>query len=398
MSMAERRAFLAVVLEVGNETRTSQLITLGLDVLANAAGGQAGSPGDLVAMLARIGSRPVRLVDDVTGAQVDTSLMGVRWRPGDMNLEIEVPALLIPPLLAMKSRYTAAELEARMGLGGGQARRLYELLRSRLRAIGEQVTQGRIEIGIAELQRELGAGGRYVGRLDNFRQRVLDRVCARISKETDLKATYWVAGEVGDKRRATAVVFEVAVRQDMASEDTELAKRLMEAGLSRADAVQMIDLFGASDRGRIVWHLDELERKLKRGEIRSSPAGWLKVAVREDYRPRPSALEQTITVARRTREAQYQKERSRAAAESEATAARDAEVKAAIRRVVTSLPAVERKLWAQEVADELRSDHFRQSWKRQEDFIAPMFRREVAMVIERHTGIDVRTGQGLSGR
>lgn len=390
---AERRVLLRVLLELRSDTRASQLISLAIDELAQFAGlaGESIKAG-LMAVTDRLSRRIVSIADATSGEVVQAGLLSARYPASGANVEIEVAQVLLAHMLELKTRFSVGELEGRMGLGGGHAKRLYELLRTRLQGSGQGECRGRVEVGIEELQTVLGVRGRYAGRFNNFRSRVVSRVCAEISRDTDIEVTYWMAGASEDSRRPGSFVFEVKERRRTGHADTELTGRLVGAGLSRADAEQMIAAYATTDRDRIVWHLDELERKLKRSEIRSSPAGWLKVAVRNDYRPRQSDLERRISKNRQDKEAAVAAKRAGDAQAQRQEETREQKIRAAISAIVDRLTTTEREAWADEVSRQLKSDLFRKSWTRRHDFTALMFRNEVAAVIERHTGADVRQG------
>ena len=116
-----------------------------------------------------------------------------------------------PFLIGLKNRgnYTQAELVTYLGMKSKYAKRLYELLKSRVRMkYPDAYSPAAAEYALEELKRLLDAE-LYV-HYRNFKQKVLDPAMAEITAATDIIASY---EPVKEGRKTTAIVFSMQLKE-----------------------------------------------------------------------------------------------------------------------------------------------------------------------------------------
>jgi plasmid replication initiation protein len=186
---------------------------------------------------------------------------------------------------------------------------------------------------------------------------VVDRARREINAKTDLAFDY---EEIKTGRKVTALRFLItknarADSPDALRDDPRLARlvaRLKSHGMAE-DAAR--DLVRTHEPELVKWATADLARRLKGKEKIDNPAGWLRKAIEEDWRPQPTLFAQEQAHARETeRDANREREREELEAKTanrrKADSARE---KAAIMAFIDGLPEEERHALEQGFRDHL---------------------------------------------
>jgi hypothetical protein len=175
--------------------------------------------------------------------------------------------------------------------------------------------------------------------------RVVDRARAEINRRTDITIDY---DEIKEGRKVVALRFRITKNAradipDPVRDDPRLDRlvtRLTAHGLAEDAARAIVQ---AHEPELVEWATSDLARRIKSKEKIENPAGWLRKAIEEDWRPQPTlfAKEQA-----QTREHEREAERERLDHEVKTAEGRKADTareKAAIMAYVDSLPPEERE-------------------------------------------------------
>lgn len=175
--------------------------------------------------------------------------------------------------------------------------------------------------------------------------RVVDMARREINAKTDIAFDYQ---EIKEGRKVVALRFTItrnarADKPDPLRDDPRLARlvtRLTAHGMTEDTARALVQ---AHEPELVEWATATLTRKLKAKETVENPAGWLRKAIEEDWRPQPTLFAQEQPQAREI-ERQVERERLdqqvKTAKGRKADAARE---KAAIMAYVNSLSLEERE-------------------------------------------------------
>lgn len=191
---------------------------------------------------------------------------------------------LLPYVKRARARFTSVELQYAFRLQSTYSQRMYDILKT------QEFHGHTVEWEIEELRQMLAMQGNELQRYPDFRRFVIERSLKDINERTDIKVRY-KPRKTG--ARVTHLAFRIEGKGSMrdavpfmaAGREDELYKRLVKVGLTRADAVDIVQQWGRRDPERITWHLEELSRKQKAGEITRSAVAWLKAGIKTDYRP-----------------------------------------------------------------------------------------------------------------
>ncbi|WP_155804535.1 RepB family plasmid replication initiator protein [Magnetospirillum fulvum] len=178
----------------------------------------------------------------------------------------------------------------------------------------------------------------------DLRVRVVDRARREINAKTDLAFDY---EEIKTGRKVTALRFLITKNArtdtpDALRDDPRLARlvaRLKSHGMAE-DAARA--LVRDHEPELVDWATADLARRLKGKEKIDNPAGWLRKAIEEDWRPQPTLFAQEQAHARET---ERDADREREELEAKTTNRRKADSareKAAIMAFIDGLPDDER--------------------------------------------------------
>jgi len=184
---------------------------------------------------------------------------------------------------------------------------------------------------------------------------VVDRARREINAKTDLAFDY---EEIKTGRKVTALRFLITKNArtdtpDALRDDPRLARlvaRLKSHGMAE-DAARA--LVRDHEPELVEWATADLARRLKGKEKIDNPAGWLRKAIAEDWRPQPTLFAQEQAHARETeRDADSEREEleAKTANRRKADSARE---KAAIMAFIDGLPDDERQALEQGFRDHL---------------------------------------------
>lgn len=227
---------------------------------------------------------------------------------------------LLPYLIEL-SEYAKYVLGAFLALDSFYAKRIYELvIQYKNTGVGNPRTWERT-ISLADIRLCLGIEKGEYEKYSHLKSRLLETARTQISERTDIHLEY---EEIKLGRRVDAIRFIATENRqppDLLRDPARarLAGQLMSCGVAEASARELA--LNRSD-DLIVWALDELGRKVKKGEKIDNPAGWLVEAIENDWRPQQTLFDQ----ARMTR----QSEADAAAAKRQA---RIAEIEPIVKRV-----------------------------------------------------------------
>jgi hypothetical protein len=165
-----------------------------------------------------------------------------------------------------------------------------------------------------------------------------------INAKTDIAFEY---EEIKEGRKVAALRFTIirnarADKPDPLRDDPRLARlvtRLTTHGMTEDTARAIVQ---THEPELVEWATTTLARKLKAKEVVENPAGWLRKAIEEDWRPQPTLFAQKQTLAR---EIERQAELERLNFESNTVKGRKADAareKAAFMAYIGSLSAEER--------------------------------------------------------
>lgn len=191
---------------------------------------------------------------------------------------------LLPYVKRARARFTSVELQYAFRLQSTYSQRMYDILKT------QEFHGHAVEWEISELRQMLAMQGTELQRYPDFRRFVIERSLKDINERTDIRVRY-KPRKTG--ARVTHLAFRIEGKGSMrdavpfmaAGREDDLYKRLVKVGVTRADAVELVQQWSRRDPERITWHLDELARKAKAGEIKRSPVAWLKAGIKTDYRP-----------------------------------------------------------------------------------------------------------------
>lgn len=166
-----------------------------------------------------------------------------------------------------------------------------------------------------------------------------------INAKTDIAFEY---EEIKEGRKVAAIRFRIAKnpradKPDPLRDDPRLGRlvtRLTSHGMAEDAARAIVQVH---EPELVEWATSTLARKLKAKEKVENPAGWLRKAIEEDWRPQPTLFAQAQAQAR---ENERQAERERLDLEVKTVEGRKADgarEKVAIMAYVNSLPAGERE-------------------------------------------------------
>lgn len=175
--------------------------------------------------------------------------------------------------------------------------------------------------------------------------RVVDMARREINAKTDIAFDYQ---EIKEGRKVVALRFTItknarADKPDPLRDDPRLARlvaRLTTHGMTEDTARAIVQ---AHEPELVEWATATLARKLKAKETVENPAGWLRKAIEEDWRPQPTLFAQEQAQARETErqaEREQMDQQVKTANGRKADAARE---KAAIMAYVNSLSLEERE-------------------------------------------------------
>ncbi|MEQ1717213.1 MAG: replication initiation protein [Hyphomicrobium sp.] len=229
-------------------------------------------------------TRPVRVglvVNrmDAKGMRVD----GDRTYLGG-TVAVGIHKELLPYVKRARARFTSVELQYAFRLLSTYSQRMYDILKT------QEFHGHDVEWTIEDVRRMLSMGDSEMARYPDFRRFVIERAIKDINARTDITVKY-KPRKTGN--RVTHLKFRIASKKSMAGavpfmaagREDDLYRRLIKAGLAQLEAVEIVKQWGRRDADRITWHLAEMERKQKAGEIKRSPLAWLRAGIKTDYRP-----------------------------------------------------------------------------------------------------------------
>lgn len=175
--------------------------------------------------------------------------------------------------------------------------------------------------------------------------RVVDMARREINAKTDIAFDYQ---EIKEGRKVVALRFTItknarADKPDPLRDDPRLARlvtRLTTHGMTEDAARALVQ---AHEPELVEWATATLARKLKAKEAVENPAGWLRKAIEEDWRPQPTLFAQEQAQARETErqaEREQMDQQVKTAKGRKADAARE---KAVIMAYVNSLSPEDRE-------------------------------------------------------
>lgn len=171
--------------------------------------------------------------------------------------------------------------------------------------------------------------------------RVVDTARREINAKTDIAFDY---EEIKTGRKVTALRFRITKNTRAAPPDTmggdprlgRLVARLKSHGMTEEAARAIVQ---AHDPELVEWAATDLARRIKGKEKIDNPAGWLRSAIEEDWRPQPTLFAQ----ARQSeREAEHERQELEAKTANRRKAD-SAHEKAAIMAFIDGLPEEERE-------------------------------------------------------
>lgn len=179
--------------------------------------------------------------------------------------------------------------------------------------------------------------------------RVVDMARREINAKTDIIFDY---EEIKEGRKVAALRFRIAKNPragipDPLRDDPRLARlvnRLTTHGMTEGAARAIVQ---THEPELVEWATSTLAHKLKAKEKIENPAGWLRRAIEEDWRPQPTLFAQEQAQAReneRQVERERQEQRIKTLERRKADSARE---KAAIMAFISGLPESEREALAQ---------------------------------------------------
>lgn len=132
--------------------------------------------------------------------------------------------------------------------------------------------------------------------------RVVDMARREINAKTDILFDYQ---EIKEGRKVVALRFTIARnaradKPDPLRDDPRLARlvtRLTAHGMAEEAARAIVQ---AHEPELVEWATSDLARKLKAKEAVENPAGWLRKAIEEDWRPQPTLFAQEQAQARKS--------------------------------------------------------------------------------------------------
>lgn len=210
---------------------------------------------------------------------------------GDGRVELALNSKVKPYVLYMRKNFSQVLLKFAARLRSHYAQRIYEFVKA------AAFRGHNVRIGLDELRTMLMIGPDKLQDFRNFRRIVLDVAAGEITERTDMRLA-WRGERGGDVRGVTTIVFtwdeQPAGRKDEIgflpdTRDDDLYRALKKVGMESGEAGRVVQRLGKTDPDLIRWHLDELQRKLKRGDVfRKSPLAWLRGGLKTDYRPQRS--------------------------------------------------------------------------------------------------------------
>ncbi|EME68859.1 protein involved in initiation of plasmid replication [Paramagnetospirillum caucaseum] len=187
--------------------------------------------------------------------------------------------------------------------------------------------------------------------------RIVDMARREINAKTDIAFEY---EEIKEGRKVVALRFRItknprADTPDPLRDDPRLARlvaRLTAHGMAEEAARAIVQ---AHEPELVEWATSDLARRLKGKEKIENPAGWLRKAIEEDWRPQPTLFAQEQAQAR---ENEQKAERERLDQEVKTAEGRKADAareKAAIMAFIDGLPEDERQALEQGFREHLAS-------------------------------------------
>ncbi len=175
--------------------------------------------------------------------------------------------------------------------------------------------------------------------------RIVDMARREINAKTDIAFEY---EEIKEGRKVVALRFRItknprADTPDPLRDDPRLARlvaRLTAHGMAEEAARAIVQ---AHEPELVEWATSDLARRIKGKEKIDNPAGWLRKAIEEDWRPQPTLFSQEQAQAReneREAERERQDHEAKTADRRKADSARE---KAAIMAFIDGLPENERQ-------------------------------------------------------
>lgn len=222
-----------------------------------------------------------------------------RWNEG--VVEICLSPALMPYLLDLKNNFTKITLKYAISLKSVHAIRIYELLK-------QYAGLGGRTIPISELRQFCGIRPDDYKFFKDLRVWVVDVAQREINGKTDIAFTYETVKEA---RKVVALRFIITANRpaepaDEVRDDPKLSRlvsRLLAYGMAEDIARSLV---AESEPELVEWAVADLARRLKTKEKIDNPAGWLRTAIREDWRPQQSLFDNERETARssaRTQEA-----------------------------------------------------------------------------------------------
>jgi len=199
-----------------------------------------------------------------------------------LNLELK------PLLLELKKEFTTIQFEHAMILDGYYAGRMYDLL-AQYKKIGQRI------IKIDFIKDRFQILDKYK-LFKDFRIWVIEKPIAEINEKTDLQVSYkWIK----KGRTNVAIDFKIGTSKptvtlkDNREEQDEKSKKIYNR-LVRVGVVSNVarNLMAEYSNTRICWHIDEYEKKKKKGK--DLDVGWIVTGIKIDYRPQKSMFDDEI--------------------------------------------------------------------------------------------------------
>jgi len=178
-----------------------------------------------------------------------------------------------------------------------------------------------------------------------LRVRIVDRAKREINAKTDIAFEY---EEIKEGRKVMALRFRISKNHrddtpDPLRDNPRLARlvtRLTAYGMAEDTARLIVQ---AREPELVEWAASDLARRLKSKEKIDNPAGWLRKAIEEDWRPQPTLFAQEQAQARETERTDEQERRDQEAKTADRRKADSAREKTAIMAFINGLPEEERE-------------------------------------------------------